>query len=219
MDTLGTSDPAASLKPPSTRSVLWFGVRFAFVLALLLAPWPGLGETYSAGVTRLGNALTVFESSHAQFEFVRPGENEPAFSSVLRARDAATGQRLQVPIELRTLTFIPTMTFIALVLASSAGRSLRRSALQLLVGLAGLQLFLVFSLLAPLCLFFAEPQPMQLIRLSAPVYDALTIFHRALVAPPGMAYAVPFLWWLVLSALDRPAAPARLPQAVEVQSE
>ncbi len=57
---------------------------------------------------------------------------------------------------------------------------------------------------------------MQLVLLSAPVYDALTIFHRALVAPPGMAYAVPFLWWLVLRALARPAVVLISPQAVEV---
>lgn len=216
MDTLGDPSSAAGVKLPSPRRALWFGVRFACVLAVLLAPWPGLGDAYGAGFTKLGNALlSPFEFSRAHFAFGVPEPGEPTeFSSVLRARDTATGRRLQVPIELRTLTFIPTMTFIALVLAGSLARGLRRTGIQLLAGLAVLQIFLVFSLLVPLCLFFSEPRPMQLITLSSPVYDALTIFHRALVAPPGMAYAVPLLWWLVLSALERPEASLQ-PQAAE----
>lgn len=193
------------MKLPTLRSALWFGARFACVLALLMAPWPGLGEAYGALVTKLGNVLlSCFEQSRAHLEFGLPDAAEPsAFTSVLRARDLASGLALQIPIELRTLTFLPTSTFIALVLAGSVGRAVRRSALQLFAGLALLQLFLVSSLLVPICLFFAEPRPMQLLHMSTLVYGVLTIFHRALVAPPGMAYAIPLMLWLTLGALER----------------
>lgn len=62
-------------------------------------------------------------------------------------------------------------------------------------GLAALQLFLLVSLIVPLLLLFAAPQPLHLIELDAPVHWVLTLFYRSLVAPPGMIYAIPFLWW------------------------
>jgi hypothetical protein len=209
MVAVGNTDAAVLLKLPSLRSVLGFGARFACVLALLLAPWPGLGKAYGAAATKFGNAvLAPFESSRVQMIFVEPDSSAPTsvgFTTVLVAQDLNSGKPLQIPIELRTLAFIPTAAFIALVLADHRRRGVRRTALQLFSGLTILQLFLCVSLVVPIVLFFAEPLPMHLWTLSAPVYWTMTVFYRSLVAPPGMIYAVPLLLWLTLRTVFRPA--------------
>ena len=182
----------ARLTPPAWRSLAGFAVRCACLLALLLAPWPGLGEAYGHAATAVGNALLArVDRSHVAMTFVTPLAT--AFTTELRASPLA-GSQIVVPIELRTLAFIPTAAFIALSLAEGLPHR-RRIGVRFVLGFAALQLFLLISLIVPLLLFFAEPQPLHLLDLSRPVYWVLTLFYRSLVAPPGMIYAIPFLSW------------------------
>ena len=58
---------------------------------------------------------------------------------------------------------------------------------------------------------FSGPLPVRAFTFSAPVAWAITIAYRALVAAPGMAYALPALLWL---ALFRWLEPARFRQAL-----
>lgn len=210
MDAVGNTSASAGLKLPTFRGVLWFAARFACALALLLAPWPRLGVLYSAAATEVGNsALGWFESSQAQLAFAPPDSGE--FSTVLNAQVNRTGQTLRVPVDLRTLAFIPTATLIALVLADGFRRPVRRTALQLLWSGLALHAFLFVSLLVPLCLFFAAPEPMQLFQMNPTLDTILTVFYRSLVTPPGMIYAIPFAVWLMIRTWNpgvRPSADA-----------
>lgn len=200
MDALGDAPPSAGLKLPALRSVLWFGARFACALAVLLAPWPRLGQAYSASATELGNALLSWvESSRAQLAFAQ--SDSTAFSTVLHAQLLRTGRELQIPIELRTLAFIPTAALFALVFADAWRRPLRRTALLLVLSALVLETFLLVSLIVPICLFFADPQPMQLFQMDPTLHMILTIFYRSVVSPPGMIYAIPFAVWLLMSGL------------------
>lgn len=196
----------APLSPLDWRGLAGFAVRCAALLALLLAPWPGLGEAYGHAATVFGNAvLAQFESARVAMEFVTPPAT--AFTTELRASLLAGGQGVRVPIELRTLAFIPTAAFIALSLAEDLPHR-RRIGLRLLVGLGALQLFLIFSLIVPLLLLFAAPEPLHLIELDRPVHWGLTLFYRSLVAPPGMIYVVPFsCWWLLRTSYGRSSQP------------
>ena len=78
---------------------------------------------------------------------------------MLHAQLVRTGQALQIPVELRTLAFIPTACSLALVLADVWRRPTGRAALELAFNALLLHVFLLASLLVPLCLFFAEPEP------------------------------------------------------------
>jgi len=183
-----------------TRIYLWFCVRLSFWLVVLLAPWPGLGEAYSRAAGAVGNALVgicKFDGVLLHFDLPRAtaGVADTGFGTELAIRNLATGQALRIPIELRTLTFIPSAAFLALTLASCIWRD-RRGPLVLIAGLAVLHVFLSVSLAVPILLFFANPLPMQLLELSTPVQWAMNVFYRSLVAPPGMIYAVPLAVWL-----------------------
>lgn len=212
MVTMGNTDAAARavLKVPPLRVMLGLGARFVCLLALLLAPWPGVGEAYGALATHYGNALIApFSSPRVEVVFTAPdaapGAEPTPFATVLRVRELSTRRGLRIPFELRTLAFIPTAAFIALVLADTKRRNWRTRAWQLLLGVGVLHLFLSVSLAVPLFLFFAEPKPLQLLPLNAGVYWTLTWFYRSLVAPPGMIYAVPLALWLLLRASVGPA--------------
>lgn len=176
------------------------------VLAFLLAPWPHLGEMYGAAATSFGNfLLRALESTRIEAGFVA---EDVGFVTVLRVRDVDTRQALQIPIELRTLAFVPAATFVALTFSERL-RLTRRAAWRSVIGLCLLHALLLVSMLVPLALFFSDPQPMQLWTLSNFVSWPLIVFYRSFVAPPGMIYVVPFGLWLWLRRREHVASPPR----------
>jgi hypothetical protein len=189
---------------PPKRELAWFLIRLAGLLGLFMYPWPGAGHAYGRAAGALGNILLGDPSSHpaALLHFDAPTDAPDAsagdeYATELRAFSRTTGEALTVPIDLRTLTYVPSAVFVALTLASTIWVGLRGITV-LLAGLALLHAFLLISLVVPLLLFFADPQPMQLLELSTPLRWIMNIFYRSLVAPPGMIYAVPALIWLLM---------------------
>lgn len=190
--------------PPS--NVLWpFVLRFACILAVYLIPFRPIGTAYGALAAGVGN-LMLGDAPHsgAVLHFARPDSDESAkdptpdaFSVELLAEKPETGDRLKIPIDLRTLAYIPTAVFVALAIASPIWEG-TRGAVILIAGLAALQAFLLLSIAAPLLLFFADPMPMHLVELGSASRVILNVFYRTLVAPPGMAFAIPGFLWLVL---------------------
>ena len=115
----------------------------------------------------------------------------------------ALGSPALVPIDLRVLSFLPTAAFVALAVATPFS-SWTRNARLLLVGLPLLQLLLVGLVATPLLSFLGGTGPVRAFVLSRGTHTLLQIVYRALVAPPGMAFALPFLLWLLLmSALGQ----------------
>lgn len=174
-----------------TRDALWFGLRFAFLLSFFMVPWPRLGSLYSAAAEALGNLL--LGDSTATLYFVLPDSGHD-FSIELQAGLAAG---VRVPIDLRTLAYIPTAMFLALTLATPIWKG-SRGVTVLVLGTVVLHAFLVVSIAIPLVLLFAEPQPMHLLELGTTLKRLLDVVYRSLVAPPGMAYAIPILLWIAL---------------------
>ena len=184
---------------PRPGPALWFGLRFACLLGIFMYPWPLVGELYSDAAGTLGNLLLGDVS--AMLHFARP-EAQPElagdrFSTELRAQSPDARAPVRVPIDLRTLTFIPTVVFLALTLAAPLWKSFR-GVTVLVLGLLALHAFLIASITIPLVLFFSDPQPMHLFDIGSTLRQMLDVVYRSLVAPPGMAYAVPTLLWLAL---------------------
>jgi hypothetical protein len=113
-------------------------------------------------------------------------------------KNRSSGQRLAVPVDLRGIHYLPAATFIALAVALSAER--RRRLAILGVGLAilvPLSLLLVSLSLVP----SLRGGPFELFPASDGFNAAIVIFHRAFVAHPGMAYAIPgLLFWILVTA-------------------
>lgn len=184
---------------PQLGPALWFGLRLASLLGVFMYPWPFVGELYSDAAGTVGNLL--LGDASATLHFARPkAQSELAgdrFSTELRARGPDALAPVRVPIDLRTLTFIPTVVFLALTLATPLWRS-PRGVTVLVLGLIVLHGFLIASIAIPLALLFAEPQPLHLLDIGSPFRHVLDVVYRSLVAPPGMAYAIPMLLWLAL---------------------
>jgi hypothetical protein len=198
-----------------SRNVVWpFVLRFTCILAVYLIPFRPIGTAYGALAAGVGN-LMLGDAPHAgaALHFARPDPDEhatdatpDAFGVELLAEKPETGSRLKVPIDLRTLAYLPTAVFVALAIASPIWER-ARGAVILVAGLVALQAFLLLSIAAPLLLFFADPVPMHLVELGSASRVILNVFYRTLVAPPGMAFAVPGFLWLVLMWVV-PARPA-----------
>jgi hypothetical protein len=102
-----------------------------------------------------------------------------------------------MPIDLRSLCYLPCAAFVALSVATPLG-NWRRNAKLLGIGLPILHTFLMALLTTPLLSFFGGTGPLQLFRLAPATHVVLQILYRALVAPPGMAFALPLLLWALL---------------------
>jgi hypothetical protein len=183
------------------------------VLTVCLIPWPRLGEVYGT-MAAMGNVVVgerpIGAGGLLRFDAPRHPEDSEAASDAtypveLSARNARTGALVRVPIDLRTLTFVPTAVFVALAMASPIWKG-ARGPVVLVSGLVILQVFLVGSIAVPLFLFFSNPHPMRLFHPSPLFSHALTVAYRSLGAPPGMAFAIPGLLWLALMWLI-PASP------------
>ena len=194
----------AELKP---RVVAQFLFAFLCVFCGLALPSPGLGPAYTRAHAALGNALfenTRFERG-VRLHFDAPDAElaEHPWQLTLQVRDPERAQQpVLVPIDLRTLSFLPIAAFIGLALAAPLGAA-RRNARLLAQGLAILvpALFLITAL--PLLSFLGGTGPVRAFRLAPFWHVVFQTAYRALVAPPGMMYALPLLlWWALVSRLQ-----------------
>ena len=191
---------------PPKKVVVVLLLRFTGALTVLLVPWPGLEQAYGRTMSAIGNVLVgeqpIGTGAYLHFDAAPPSArsqdpSNEAYAIELSARRVGTRSTVRVPIDLRTLTFVPTAVFLALALASPTWKS-ARGPIIFVSGLLSLQLFLLGSIAVPLLLFFSNPRPMQLLQLHPAVAHVLDVAYRSLVAPPGMAFAIPGLLWVVL---------------------
>jgi hypothetical protein len=108
-----------------------------------------------------------------------------------------------VPIDVRSLLYLPTAAFLALAIAVRLRSS--KEHLQLIaIGLLILEPLLVLLVALPLLSFLGGTGPIRAFSLGRGTHVVLQLLYRALVVPPGMAYAVPLiLWALLLTAMNR----------------
>jgi hypothetical protein len=186
-----------------------FLLRFVLLLGVYLIPFRPLGDVYAAIAAGTGNLLVGGgPHSGAVLHFDRhvekdSGDGEPpllspeAYGIELTARNVDTGRVVRVPIDTRTLAYVPTAVYVALSVAAPIWNG-ARGAIVLGAGILALQSFLLLSIVTPLALFFANPMPMHLVDLGPASRSVLDVLYRTLVAPPGMAFAFPGLLWLFM---------------------
>jgi hypothetical protein len=193
------------------RRYFEFAFAFACVFAGLALPSPGLGPLYVRVHTAIGNAFVerarLSSGVALRFEAGPLQLAEHPWQTTLIVEPPAPAQPVLMPIELRTLMFLPTVAFIALALAVPLG-SPRKNLRLLLLGLPLLELLLLVLMALPVASFLGGMGPIRAFSLGAPLHAVLQILYRALVAPPGMAYALPLLlWWVLVARLRaRPTA-------------
>lgn len=187
--------PDRPRKPDTRRRVLDFVVTFGGVfLGLALAHGPG--PFVSRAITALCNLWVDSRSlaSGASLHFSAT-ETELAahpWHTVLHVVRALPAGPVEIPIDLRTLVFLPTAAFIALAIAAPLA-SVREHLRLLVLGLLLLEPLLLVLVLVPLVTFLGGAGPVQVFTLSRGTLVLLEVVYRALVAPPGMAYATPLL--------------------------
>jgi hypothetical protein len=188
-----------------SRPILNFLVAFLCVFGgLSLAHGPG--PPYSKAHAALGNLIADRPlGSGVQLHFAAPDDElrQHPWRVTLHVVPPASAQHIAIPIDIRSLLFLPTAAFIALAIAAPLP-SLRAHLKLIGLGLLILEPLLVLLIALPLLSFLGGNGPVQVFTLSRPTHVVLQILYRALVAPPGMAYALPlFLWWVLVVELKR----------------
>jgi hypothetical protein len=197
------------LGPSVARRRLAIGaVRFFVVFVLLVVPWPHLGRIVSGLFIEGASAIAapVLSTADAAVGFAAaPVEaTEGDWDAVIFVKNIPSGNvRDAASIDVRRVWYLPTIVFVALSIALRFW-STKRLAIAFVVGLFALPML---SLL-PILSFLTQNRA---IHPGAAPQALLDIAYRALVAPLGMAYAVPAFLWLglmlvagTIPALDRP---------------
>lgn len=188
------------------RRILGFLCAFCGIFAGL-ALLHGVGPSYSKAHAAIGNAVVhaVDFSSGVRLNFDANDaelEKEP-WHVTLHVEPPWPQPELTVPIDLRSLAFLPSAAFIALGIAVPL-RSVRAHLSLLGLGLLILEPLLLGLVALPLLSFLGGTGPVQAFTLSRATHVLLQVLYRALVTPPGMAYAIPFfLWWGLVALLGR----------------
>ena len=192
------------------RTALWFAATFVAWLAVLMLPWPGLGKMYSRAFAVVGNALVGGHSfaSGARLAFDGDGGDDSGGETKTFAWEAtltvqnANGARIQVPIDVRPLAYLPTAAFAALALAFPI-RERRRKLFVFAAGLVIMQPLTALLISLPLLPFLGGSGPIRVFELGPAARSLIEAAYRALVAPPGMTYAIPgLLFWTLFATTD-----------------
>lgn len=185
--------------------LLEFLFAFCCVFAGLALPSPGIGPMYVRAHAALGNALVQGTelASGVSLAFLATREEDLTqnpWQATLQVTPPRPATPVKVPIDFRGLAFLPTAAFIGLALAAPLG-SARRNLVVLAAGLPVLEVLLLLMMSVPLLSFLGGTGPVRAFDLGVGSHVVLQVLYRALVAPPGMAFAVPlFLWWLLVTA-------------------
>jgi hypothetical protein len=173
-------------------------------LALLMIPWTVAGRLYGGAVTIVARAALPDPDTGARLQFgPRAGDATVAdpWQLPVSAEDPASGQLVATVLDLRRSGYLAWAVYAALMLVTPL-RWPKRIAL-----LVGGSLLLQLLPLLPLLTFFSGRLPVTVFELGTGARWVAAIAYRSLVAPPGMAFAVPTLLWLLLiGVVDRALA-------------
>ena len=202
------------------RELLGFFFAFVCVFGGLTLPSPGIGPAYTRAHAALGNRFVEGKSFERGVTLKFEAKDEELglhpWQLTLTIRGPARAQPVLVPIDLRTLLFLPLAAFVALALAAPLG-SARRNARVLGQGLLVLVPALLLLTALPLLSFLGGTGPVRAFRLAPALHLVVQTVYRALVAPPGMMYALPLLLWWALVARLEPHKLTAQPESTQAQ--
>jgi hypothetical protein len=184
-----SQDPQKPQKPA-------FGpaARILAVLALAHLPWPKLGPLYASYVGHVVGWLVspwAVPTLHLRLSAAAP--SGPAWSLLLQAWDTRTHQEVSALLDVRRAGWLSLSVFLALLLAFPVVRWHRR----LLLGGTGIAALHALSVLP--VLDYLGGAETGFFELGAVTHTLVVVAQRALLTPPGMAYAGPALLWFLLA--------------------
>jgi hypothetical protein len=192
-----------SERPRRDKLLFWF--RFALLFAVCLMPVPWLADAYSSVFARGVDVALAIVNRHSSVRFhVEPPEHlrvRGSWKPTLRIEEARTGETKTLQLNLRTFSFLPIATFLALALASPL-IGWRRNLVVLAAGLGSMVVITTFLASLPILMRFVE-----IGAFGGTVAATLETSYQAL-ATPVMMFFIPFLVWWLLMWLTREKAPA-----------
>lgn len=171
-------------------------VRFVLVFSILIAPWPGLGRAFTdavgAAATAVADPLSASSNVTFRLRSPTPAERLPDWRGVIAVRqDTPDGPVNHAgAVDLRRAGYLQLVAFAALTAAwppRGRARALRAVCAAVVV--------VAMTVSVPVVDFLV---PIGAIHLWGWLATAVRLAARALVAAPGMAYAVPGLTWLAV---------------------
>ena len=170
-----------------------FAVLFVPLFVILAWPFAFVGRGFRSCVCSVANRFVL---SSTQTDFVgqllpdlRPGVEWHAMAAVFNRSTGSLAAGFD--IDLHQIFYLPTMFFCALTLAGYWTWGGKHLVLKLLAG------FAIFQLRGSLQFVRLERLVVD-VALARPLDVFLVIVNRSLVAPLGMAYALPLLLWFGL---------------------
>jgi hypothetical protein len=181
---------------PPDRSIAAALARFFLAFALMVAPWPGLGSAFAEAVGAIATAAADPISAASNVTFLlrspKPSENQPEWRAVVSVRqDFPDGPVDHAgAIDLRRAGYLQLVTFVALA-AAWPPRGWPGALLATAIALA----IVATAIALPILAFLS---PIGVVHLGPWLQTLLSLASRALVAAPGMAFAIPGLAWLAV---------------------
>lgn len=167
------------------RAALWF-VLFAL-------PWPGVGEWYTGVAADVLNVALGKSGPPVAVEFLPAGADTSVWEVRTHVTETDSGRSIMTALDERRTGYLPSAVFLALVLASTY-----RARQKAVLAAAGLFALTLLSLL-PILAFLSGRLPIVAYELGTASRVVVDVLYRSLVAPLGMAYALPGLLWLAFS--------------------
>jgi hypothetical protein len=183
---------------------------FIAIFGLFAGPWPGIARRASGAFTAIAStvAAPLLSTAKVHVAFARAPESatDGDWDSVILLKKAGAAQPFDgAAVDVRRVWYLPIAVFLALSLAFPWW-GWRRLALVLPAGILILQV----PPMLPVLSFLVQS---RVIDLGVTAHTALDIAYRALVAPLGMAYALPaFIWIGMVSLMGHlPVPPSAAP--------
>ncbi len=176
------------------RRPLCFAVLLIPLLIIFAWPFDLVGRGYRSLVCNAINGSIMNSTLTAKVARLlpdpRPGPDWRAIVAVWNQTTRSIEERF--PLDLHQLFYLPAAVFSALTLAGKWTWGGKRVVWKLLIGVALFQL-------RPIPIFVARERAVVGVFQYDGAFDVfLVLFNRSLVAPLGMAYALPVLLWFGL---------------------
>jgi hypothetical protein len=186
---------------PERRALIVFGIRFVVVFTVLLLPVPWLPDTYVTLMGGATNAMLAIADAGAtvsvRFEPPVRIVQEGSWKANLRVEDRQAWRSTSFRLDMRSFSYRPFATFVALTAATSIQGARRRLALWaggLLCMFVVTNSFAALPLLSRFAIAGAFGElPGLLVR---------TLYQAT--ATPVMVYLLPLLVWSLLLLLTKP---------------
>lgn len=177
------------------RTILWFAVRSLLYYVVLVAPWPGVQDTYATGYRGVANAMF---GSYGQGGVVRfqPLTGGGDMDTTITVRTLGSPEKGTMTHNTRIMGYRPTAELIALILATPIPWSRRWKALAW--GLLLVNAFIALRIIVTLTHCFSADATWALYH-PTPFWSKILAgtFHVMTVAP-SWSWVIPALIWILV---------------------